>query len=819
MNSQPKRSQNRRVLTAILICLAIVVCQSAVAQDDGKPPRDDEGLPQFADMKLPTAAELQEKPVDWIRLNTDEVVVSEPVIPRPDTLLKLEEQITALRGKPRPIGEEQIDARRKERDALNFINVVLPGNAESPEFRLATRHVKEIIYHEDMVLKQLDELLKAGDLGTSYQLLIHLENRAPEWKGVDRRRNDIFFAEADAQREAGRPAAALVFLEELHGRNSDYPQLQQTLGELTQGLVDDALKSNDLRRARHYLGRLNRLEGKHPVLVKFRDQLTADATKLMNAAKAANQSGDYADAAESAATSAQTWPITPGLSETHRTATRRWQTLRVGVMRLPGEQSPFFLDTQPDRRARYLTESTLFEISRFDRRPTYRTRYFEQWLPTDLGRQLQFTLRSGQGTWESRPTITSSQMVAALQTRVDPESELYSERLAEAIRRMSIRSPYQFDLELAHVTPRTEALFRFPLPDAARRTDDGKLPVLSQRFVVTDRSAAGVTYRRAISQADKLRLENYHIAEVIEQKYADAEQAVQDFARGELDMLLPLRLTDIERFRKSGEFSIATTSLPVTHVLQFNPATRALRSRELRRSLAYALDRERILQEIFLAGAPPNAGRVVTAPIPTRHEAYNTVVEQRPQDLTLSVALRLASAKALKQNLPELRMVCDPDPQIVAAAEMMIAVWKRVGLKVTLLTDAKAVGHDGPVERDSSEWDLVYRTVQMAEPLTELWPFLTFDDQVRVSSLRTWPDWLRQEFLKLETAGDEAASLLQVKRLHRLLSSEVMTIPLWEIETFMAIRPEVKNLPGEPVYPYQDIEQWTIERKLPPLWP
>ena len=54
----------------------------------------EEKLPKYEDMEIPSVQQLLlESPVDWIRLKvSDEVIVCEPVYPRPDTLKKLQQQ-------------------------------------------------------------------------------------------------------------------------------------------------------------------------------------------------------------------------------------------------------------------------------------------------------------------------------------------------------------------------------------------------------------------------------------------------------------------------------------------------------------------------------------------------------------------------------------------------------------------------------------------------------------------------------------------------------------------------------------------------------
>ena len=108
--------------TALLLCLGFAFAQSDDAQPDdntkpapantAQPPgadeeepakkddstedtepteEEEEKLPKLADMQLPTAEQLLRDPHrDWIILKTEEVIVTEPVYPRPGTLEKMQ---------------------------------------------------------------------------------------------------------------------------------------------------------------------------------------------------------------------------------------------------------------------------------------------------------------------------------------------------------------------------------------------------------------------------------------------------------------------------------------------------------------------------------------------------------------------------------------------------------------------------------------------------------------------------------------------------------------------------------------------------------
>src|SRR5688500_6990212 len=131
----------KRFLSVWALLVPMMFSPSAFAQ--GQPAetpveeKAEEKLPKYEDMEVPSVKQLLlEPPVDWIRLRvSDEVIVVEPVCPRPATLAKLQQEIEALM-KSRPAGQAALEEWRDKRAKLNYLNVVLPGGGENPEFRI-----------------------------------------------------------------------------------------------------------------------------------------------------------------------------------------------------------------------------------------------------------------------------------------------------------------------------------------------------------------------------------------------------------------------------------------------------------------------------------------------------------------------------------------------------------------------------------------------------------------------------------------------------------------------------------------------------------
>ncbi|HUG93079.1 MAG TPA: ABC transporter substrate-binding protein, partial [Planctomycetaceae bacterium] len=585
-----------------------------------------------------------------------------------------------------------------------------------------------------------------------------------------------------------------------------------------------AVGDEDWRRARHFIARLGRRERQHAIVVKWQNDLAARADRLIASSQAAAVGGRHDEAYAIAREATRVWPTGSNVRPGFERAARRFQQLQVGVTRLAGDPTVFPLATAAEERERRLVTTDLFEIDRLGESPHYRTRFFEQWEPADLGREAVFTLRQSRSYWESQPVVTAQSVVATLARRLDPGDPAYDERLDSYIRSLTIRSPFQVHVAFDRVPLRTEMMFTFPaeeFPEPVRdeepagASDSGppepavpaSAPLLTRRFVRHDRTDDVAVYRRAFPEPDGVA--EFHAAEVVERKYDTHDRAVQGLLRGEVSVLPHVESRDVARLREDGRFFVQEYALPYVHLVQFNPRSRALRQREFRRALAYGLDRRKILNDLVLGGAA-GQGRIVTAAWSTRSYAYNTIVRPRECDPTQALALSLAAKTALKAELPELKLVCDPDATMRRAAAEMIRQWDIAGLKVALVPD------DGPpVDLQSAEWDILYRRLKMVEPVTELWPLLVLEDRARVESLASVPDWLRQKLIALDDETNWNAAVRQLHDLQQDLWGEALWIPLFEVDDFMVVRKNIRGLAAAPMHAYHKLEEWIVDPWYP----
>lgn len=767
-------------------------------------PESEEELPTREEMVLPTVEQLlNDIPKDWIVLNTGGVLTVESLVPRPNTMALRQEEIDAVEAERRKAPANAREKFTEKLAELSQLEVVIPGVQGNPEFKLPLRRVVEIIHHEDLMIQRINELLKEGKIDSSLELLNRLRRTWDDWPGMEDVQQRIIFTDAQRRIESGNAATSLMLIDEIYRLNENYAGIQTQAGLAIEQLVSDAIAKEDYPRAQFYLNWIRQRFAEHEVYKRFSSQLAAKTADLIAQANAASSRGEFKAAAELIDQATRIWPLSQELRGPHRTHTERYQRLHVGVVDLPGKTDAYFALSPADLRMRHLTSLRLFELDRLrDGTAYYRTRFFDEWEPTDLGREMLFTLKQFRQPYEMQSVLTTAEIVPLILHRLDPDHPNFDERLASYVRSVEIHSPYQFSLAFSRVPPRIEPLLANISVTTAAET--GTAEADAGGFALEPSGEDGVVYRRKLLEPDGLP--KYHVTEVIEHRYESHEKVAQALTRGEISMAPDLpdwiirRMRNDEQFMK--DFFILPYQLPDTHLLQFNPLSKPLRSRELRTALAYSVNREKFLKEIVLRDSQAASGKIVTTPFLSSNPGRNILVEPRRYDLSAALAMLLASRKQLTDGIPELTMIVAPDPIAEEVSREIAKTWTQVGLKVRLV-----YAHEPRPEN----WDIIYRSVNMVEPLVELWPFLTIEERARLSDLRRYPDWLKQELVQLDRTSDQSRAISALQTLHRHLWSDTAVFPLWELQKYMVIRKNIQGYPKNLMHCYDQVDRWMVD--------
>ncbi|MFY8058446.1 MAG: hypothetical protein ACOVRM_11940, partial [Planctomycetaceae bacterium] len=271
----------------------------------------------------------------------------------------------------------------------------------------------------------------------------------------------LLLSEAATRAAAGEIYAALALLDQVFQRNPQSTELPTRLGELVRPMISDAVGKEDFRKARYLIDRVRRLFPQHEVAVAAQTELQTLSQTLLDKATASSQQKQHAEAAELARRAEAVWPTAGNGRATFTQLFARHQVLRVGIS---DPQGPFIhpAPLESDERLQELGQVSLFEPSSADELTYFRSGFFEVWDPTDLGREVVFTLRETKPSWQTQPLLTANQVAESIAQRIDIAHPLYSSRLASFVSEISVRSPSQLRLRFSRVPLSIESLLRFP---------------------------------------------------------------------------------------------------------------------------------------------------------------------------------------------------------------------------------------------------------------------------------------------------------------------------------------------------------------------
>lgn len=765
-------------------------------------------LPMYADMQVPEPAQLINGPLrDWVVLMSDRVLVVESLAPRPHTIDK---QLQRFEEKKRErVGKEgaELEAIEAEMVNLNYLYVTVPGEKSSPEYRIPLKQIREIIHHEDLMLRRMKMLAEAGQIDVALEFLNWMLENVPDWPGLLDQRGFLLMSDAKIRMDAGRLEDALVPLEELYSLQKDFPGVADQIGSILQTLALGAAEKEDYPQAHHHLERLRSLYPENPSVTNISNGLEQRAQEMLAKAEEAFKAGRFAEAPGPAETAVAMWPKLKNLKARHKPIVERYQRMHVGVVRLSGEPTSYPVSSDAELREENLRHLSLFSLDRMQSGTAqYRTRYFNEWEPMDLGKRMRFELKQNRQPWETQPLLDAPTVVSMLMDRTNPEHPEFDERVAGLIRSIELKSPTEFTITFERVPSRLEAIFASIIPPDNLEEATG-----GNGFRIAESDPERTVFRRA--RQEPAGLQQYHLAEIVEHKYPSFDRVVQSLVRGEISMAPNLPDWHIRRLQADDkvtkDFFILPYAVPTTHLVLFHPDSPAGKSRELRRALSYGVDREKLLKEIILRDPGAAHGRLIDSPFPL--QSYGNSLQAKPlkYDLSAALAMSVAGGKGIDEKtgeIPKLRMVAPPTQTERAAAQSMIRSWKKIGIEVELVPD-----EEGP----QAKYDLIYRVGILPEPVVDWWPIVTLNRRATLADLTKKPDWLRQQLIELDRTTDWGRVIFQSQELHRRLSIDAAYLPLFEVDGFMVIRKNARGLSTRPMHCYDGVDGWILDAWLP----
>ena len=765
---------------------------------------DSDDLPLIDTLVTPTLEQLLKGPPrDWLVLRSRRVLQVEPVEPRPNLITFYEERLKQSLKQAETAGNSA-DAQLK-RKKLQYVPIVIVGE-DDDQYRIHYKHLLEVIYWDDLILRRVDALLDAKQIPEALALWMIVRDRNDQWPGLADRYRRLLFVDGEVKAADGQLEAALAIWDELFGLDANYPELIVRYGEVSDRLIRDAAEKSDNRRARFFLSRLKSRYPAHPVASNWSVKFADEAARLIRE----SQSEALADVAMDRMDRAtRVWPTTPNLFGPYQKAHLGWTRITVGVYTPSLQQSSPWPILDQTLSEQLVSEPWFHPGSRNEGTIRFESRWFREWEPTDLGRSLTFHLRGDTGT-------TAGWMARRLAQTLTPDSPVFSVRLAGTLGRIEVLSPESLKADLVTVPLRPEALLAtLPSPAGLDRDQVAQSTKSRPTFHGTESSPLAANPSVAPTTIQRFRRKwtptgsgSHAPQEVVVREFERSELAIQALFRGELTMLARVPQATVRELQKRNDFVTLPYGLPETHLVQFSPTSPHVANRAVRRALLFGFNRAKILSEAFAVPGDANLARLTPAIVPSSSYAFDTGMPTAPYDPTVAISLLSAVKKENDGKLPEITLWHPRGAEIAESAKRITAAWTLLGIKTVTVSE-----EDQP---DPGSADVIYRTVAMAEPLVEMWPFLARTPAPTMESLDRFPVWLRRSLLELDTVGDVATATRLLTRLQRQLWAEVIVIPLWEIQPHFVARKQVRNLVPGPMTLFQGIDRWQVDAWYPP---
>jgi ABC-type transport system substrate-binding protein len=691
----------------------------------------------------------------------------------------------------------------------------------------------------------------------------------PLEEGLRQKLLDVRLERLQSLASAGSPkgpaadwGAALGLADRLLGWYPDSKRARDGVAAAWARYADERLKAGDFRAAGTYQRRLER------TFLHFPDDKGRRAAALRARAEALRKEArgltDQAAAVQKLQEALEAWPHLPELRDELLKRQGAYRVLYVGVRSLPGRLSPAAAWTDPEKQAVELLFQRLV-------REVYDPRRGERYRP-DLAEGLPEVVPGGRRMrlardaywWDGKHVTATDVRNTALLLKsagsaewrelVDPPAtEGDPFRIAFRLRH-GFRDPL---LPLSfHVLP--------PQAQVGGGAAFARAPVGSGPFhYVGPENHEG--RRCAVFRANPWYGGDSGRPYIREIRFYVPKDPVRDFQDAEhpLHLLLDLPTDLIPVLRKAGVKDVRTLEPRRVYILAVNHRGAGVlgKSLALRLALAHGIDREGILNSCFRGGHPADrvravlgaAAAVATAPLtrvsgefhrpangPYPPGSWACAPTERVLPLSNVEKARGLLARARDEDgVGAVRLTLkypDDDPRVARACREIARQLKALGDRVKCPVTLKLVALAPHAFRDAlarRDYDLAYHHIDFGSEAYWLWPLFDTSSEALKPGGSNYLGYagdseLAGHFRKVMNHRDFAKVREITHDIHDRLNEKMPFIPLWQLDTHIAVHPawrlsagrarpadEDGPLPAEldPLVVFGGAAAWRLERR------
>lgn len=615
-------------------------------------------------------------------------------------------------------------------------------------------------------------------------------------------------------------------LTRVYGDADVHKRIVQELGKL----VMQALKQEKYEQVQKQLLELERFPNSASVIRPIAAQLHEQAKHLLDQARGAKQGNNPEKANELVNKADRLWPRLEGLRELRWQLNKDHPTLGVGVRELPEFMSPATAVLDSEKQAAELIFESLIEAHETSGGQTYEPQLAVE-LPrlTPRGREFRID-RDAYWPKGERVTATDVQHTVHLLGRSASSGLGYDG--ADILEPPTAgRDPSLVHLALRQgfLDPLSLMTFKIlPSSENLERADDprfGKRPIGSGPYQLADASrlqaepgavvfVANPSFRRA------RKPEMPHIQEI---RFYVTRDPVADFLQGRLHLLLDVSRKQAEELQKdanglNGLVTLQTLRNRRVYFLAVNHRRRLLQNTEVRKAIAHAINRTEILQEVFRgdikSGVVP-MHRPLNGPYPLGSWACDPSLAADPwkPELAKTEAKLAREALALANVRLKLKYPENNDEVKDACTRLRDQVQATTGFEIELVPrPGRALRQDVEMDHD---YDLAYYAYDFPSEAYCLWPLFNPESRAREPGgsnfLGYHNDGNMESLFNRALGHREFAKVREyTQKIHAEIHAKMPLIPLWQLDTVIAIHKDLAPVRIDPLLIFNDVERWKL---------
>lgn len=697
---------------------------------------------------------------------------------------------------PLALPQRRVPAAPAPTDVLRLRTVRQPD----VEYEVYWRDIVEIRLFEQLLLAEARRLTEAKRFDEAFDYFVHLRRKAPQLVDLNEAEETWLVVAARDDLEAGRWENALVECRRLLELNSVHPQLAELYGRSVEHIVRLRMTSGEPAAARAAVHDLSSKFPGHATVARLNEDIGRGLDEVIARAAAAGDEGRWAEAQDALATALALTPDSVRARELFEKSVVAYPRVKVGVAELAPQWRAATVGEWGTRRTRGLSSRPTFElVVGAGDAPSVR------YIPAAAGwrvdeRDETQAVIGWLAPRAERPTSFIASM--ALFCAAWPVAQEF--RVDAAAARMTLRpiDADRLEVRFGRAYPRPEGLVGAILDSAAECRTRGAYDSIVSREGETR------WVRRAADGAGP--------REIVERRFADENEAVAALGRGEVDVVDRIAPWHVASLQSQKDMTLVRYAGATVHALYVKSVGGPLERSELRRAVAFALDRDAILRNYLQP--PPDDVTVRTAsgvfPVGRSNDdplGYANALTQPQRAYDPRRAFVLARLAAVGRSHaandawtpPTLTMSHPPTAVASRAAEQIQGALARIGLPVEL--------RRRPFDRVVDDADLVYFTASSLEPLVDASAWFGERGPLPLSG-RAATDALRQ----LSEAESFAAARAALHNLQRIVHDEVLLVPLWQLNEYAAFRRRVTptNRDAAPTSLYQYVDGWSVSPQI-----